>query len=173
MKEREACEQIRRYASLKKRREFVGSYGSTQIIALSFGAVLGAQERKLITHFAPFRNDAVSEAFAHTNHRASQDSVVIQKLKAAVGAQLVERDTRNVALTPEGVMFVEVARALVSDIDVAFTNMTDYIALRKGRVSIAALPSLAANGLPAVIAEHRKQFPGITCSCSMHYPTSA
>jgi DNA-binding transcriptional LysR family regulator len=89
-------------------------------------------------------------------------SVVIQKLEAAVGAQLVERDTRNVALTPEGVMFVEVARALVSDIDAAFTDMTDYIARRKGRVSIAALPSLAANGLPAVIAEHRKQFPGIT-----------
>lgn len=77
MKGRWAGEQIRRYAGLKKRREFVGSYGSTQIIALSFGAVLGAQERKLITHFDPFCNDAVSEAFAQTNHRASQDIVVV------------------------------------------------------------------------------------------------
>lgn len=89
-------------------------------------------------------------------------SVVIQKLEAAVGVQLVERDTRNVILTPEGLMFVEVARALVSDIDAAFTDMADYIARRKGRVSIAALPSLAANGLPAVIAQHKEQFPGIT-----------
>ena len=89
-------------------------------------------------------------------------SAVIQKLEAALGAKLVERDTRNVSLTPEGEMFVDVARALVSDIDAAFADMGDYIARRKGRVALAALPSLAANGLPAVIAEYRRQFPGIT-----------
>ncbi|MFZ6768723.1 LysR family transcriptional regulator [Undibacterium sp. Di26W] len=89
-------------------------------------------------------------------------STVIQKLEAAVAVQLVERDTRNVTLTPEGELFVEVARALVSDIDAALSNMADYIARRKGRVSIAALPSLAANGLPGVIAEYKTQFPGIT-----------
>ncbi len=89
-------------------------------------------------------------------------SAAIQRLETAVGAKLVERDTRNVTLTPEGDLFVEVARALVSDIDAAFTDMGDYIARRKGRVAIAALPSLAANGLPAVIAEYKRQFPGIT-----------
>jgi DNA-binding transcriptional LysR family regulator len=39
--------------------------------------------------------------------------------------------------------------------------MTDYLARRKGRVVIAALPSLAANGLPAVIAQYRSAYPGI------------
>jgi LysR family carnitine catabolism transcriptional activator len=89
-------------------------------------------------------------------------SAVIQKLEAAVGAQLVARDTRNVSLTAEGEMFVDVARALLSDLDAAFTNMGDFIARRKGRVAIAALPSLAANGLPAVIAEYKRTYPGIT-----------
>jgi LysR family carnitine catabolism transcriptional activator len=89
-------------------------------------------------------------------------SAVIQKLEAAVGARLIARDTRNVSLTAEGEMFVDVARALLSDLDAAFTDMGDFIARRKGRVAIAALPSLAANGLPAVIAEYKRAYPGIT-----------
>jgi LysR family carnitine catabolism transcriptional activator len=89
-------------------------------------------------------------------------SVVIRKLETAVGAKLVERDTRNVTLTAEGTLFVTVARALLSDLDAAFTDMGDFIARRKGRVALAALPSLAANALPAVIAEYKRAYPGIT-----------
>jgi len=89
-------------------------------------------------------------------------SVVIRKLETAVGAKLVERDTRNVTLTSEGALFVDVARALMSDLDAAFTDMGDFIARRKGRVALAALPSLAANALPGVIAEYKQAYPGIT-----------
>jgi LysR family carnitine catabolism transcriptional activator len=39
--------------------------------------------------------------------------------------------------------------------------MADFVARRKGRVSIAALPSLAADGLPAVIAHHKRHYPGV------------
>jgi len=89
-------------------------------------------------------------------------SVVIRKLEGAVGAKLVERDTRNVTLTSEGALFVTVARALLSDLDAAFGDMEDFIARRKGRVALAVLPSLAANALPAVIAEYKRAYPGIT-----------
>jgi len=89
-------------------------------------------------------------------------SVTIQKLESALGARLFERDTRKVTLTPEGEQFAEVARSLVDEIDAAFSNMSDYIARRKGRVAIAALPSLAANGIPEVIAQYRSSYPGIT-----------
>ncbi|RJF91832.1 LysR family transcriptional regulator [Noviherbaspirillum saxi] len=95
----------------------------------------------------------------HTSQSAF--SVMIQKLEAAVGAKLFERDTRNVTLTPEGELFAEVARSLVSEIESAFDDMSDYVARRRGRVSVAALPSLAANGLPAVIAEYKKLYPGV------------
>lgn len=88
-------------------------------------------------------------------------SVVIRKLEEAVGARLVERDTRNVTLTSEGALFVTVARALLTDLDVAFTDMGDFIARRKGRVALAVLPSLAADALPAVIAEYKRTYPGI------------
>lgn len=73
-------------------------------------------------------------------------SVTIQRLETAVGARLFERDTRKVALTPEGEMFIEVARSLVGEIDAAFNDMGDYLARRKGRVVIAALPSRRQTG---------------------------
>lgn len=104
--------------------------------------------------------------FGHAAERChvsqSAFSVMIQKLETAAGAKLFERDTRNVTLTPEGELFVEVARQLMNDIEAAFSNMSDYVARRKGKVSIAALPSLAAGWLPPVLATYRAQHPGVT-----------
>jgi LysR family transcriptional regulator, carnitine catabolism transcriptional activator len=95
----------------------------------------------------------------HTSQSAF--SVMIQRLESAVGTRLFERDTRNVTLTPEGELFAEVARSLISEIEAAFDDMSDYVARRRGQVSIGALPSLAAHGLPAVIAEYKKLYPGV------------
>jgi LysR family carnitine catabolism transcriptional activator len=95
----------------------------------------------------------------HTSQSAF--SVMIQKLEAAVGTPLFERDTRKVRLTPEGEIFTQVARSLVAEIDAAFEDMSEYVARRRGRVAVAALPSLAAKGLPAVIAEYRRLYPGV------------
>ncbi|KAF1048153.1 MAG: HTH-type transcriptional regulator GltC [Herbaspirillum frisingense] len=103
--------------------------------------------------------------FGHAAERChvsqSAFSAMIQKLEAAAGARLFERDTRNVTLTPEGELFVEVARQLVADIEAAFSDMSDYVARRKGRVAIAALPSLAAGWLPPVLADYRTRYPGV------------
>ena len=96
----------------------------------------------------------------HTSQPAF--SAMLRTLEEAGGARLFERDTRNVTLTPEGALFSEVARALVADIESAFDDMADYVARKRGRVAIAALPSLAARALPAVIAEHRRLYPGVT-----------
>lgn len=95
----------------------------------------------------------------HTSQPAF--SAMIRKLEETAGTRLFERDTRNVTLTPEGELFSEVARSLIADIESAFDDMADYVARRRGRVSIAALPSLAARALPAVIAEYRRLYPGV------------
>lgn len=98
----------------------------------------------------------------HTSQSAF--SLMIQKLEATVGTRLFERDTRKVTLTPEGELFTEVAQSLLGEIDSAFENMSDYVAKRRGRVSIAALPSLAANGLPEVIAQYKQLYAGVSVS---------
>lgn len=88
-------------------------------------------------------------------------SGMIQRLEDEVGARLFDRDTRNVILTPEGELFAEAARHLVNEIQWTFSDMQDYVAKKKGRVGIAALPSIAGGWLLPVIAGYRQQYPGI------------
>ena len=89
-------------------------------------------------------------------------SALIRTLEAALGARLFDRDTRSVQLTPEGLLFEAPARRLLDDMGGALDDLADHVARRKGRVRVAALPSLAAGWLPAVFAEFMQTWPGIT-----------
>lgn len=91
----------------------------------------------------------------------SSFSTMIQRLEEDVGARLFDRDTRNVVLTPEGELFAEAARHLVKEIQWTFSDLQDYVAKKKGRVGIAALPSIASSWLLPIIAQYRKQHPGV------------
>lgn len=88
-------------------------------------------------------------------------SQLIRRVEAAAGARLFERSTRQVALTPAGELLVVAARRIVADTDAAFSDLQDHAARRKGRVGIAALPSLAAGPLPEILAEYRRQHAGV------------
>lgn len=88
-------------------------------------------------------------------------SGMIQRLEGELGARLFDRDTRNVVLTPEGELFAEAARQLVNDIQWTFADLSDYVAKKKGHVAVAALPSIASEWLPPVVAEYRRLYPGI------------
>lgn len=89
-------------------------------------------------------------------------SQLIHRLEDTVGARLLERSTRHVALTPEGELFADAARRIIADAEAAVTSLRDHAAGRKGRVAIAALPSIAADWLPELIAEYRARSPGVT-----------
>lgn len=102
-----------------------------------------------------------TRAAEHCHVSQSTFSGMIQRLEEELGARLFDRNTRNVILTPEGELFAEAARHLVNDIQWTFSDLSDYVAKKKGRVAIAALPSIAGEWLPAVIAEYRRRYPGI------------
>lgn len=89
-------------------------------------------------------------------------SALIQGLEAELGARLFERSTRRVDLTPEGRVFEESARRLLAEFTLARDELKDHVEMRKGRVSIAALPSLAAGWLPVILKEFRDAWPGVT-----------
>jgi DNA-binding transcriptional LysR family regulator len=88
-------------------------------------------------------------------------SALIRALEEEVGARLFERTTRSVELTAEGTVFVDAARRLLRDAEEAMTDLRDHVARRRGRVSIAVLPSLAAGWLPPLLARFHKEHPGI------------
>jgi len=102
-----------------------------------------------------------TRAAEHCHVSQSTFSGMIQRLETELGARLFDRDTRNVVVTPEGEMFAEAAQQLVDDIQWTFSDLSDYVAKKKGRVAIAALPSIASGWLPPVIAEYRRLYPGI------------
>ena len=88
-------------------------------------------------------------------------SAQIKALEEGVGARLFDRDTRSVRLTVEGERFEVAARALLQDAKVALDDLADHVQLRRGRVHLAALPSLAAGWLPEIFAEFRGRYPAI------------
>lgn len=88
-------------------------------------------------------------------------SALIRTLEQALNTRLFDRDTRSVQLTPEGRLLEPSARQLLGDFGVVVNDLNDHIQRKKGRVHVAALPSLAAGWLPAIFAEFRKAWPGI------------
>lgn len=88
-------------------------------------------------------------------------SALIRSLEDELQVRLFDRSTRHVELTAEGVNFTESAHRIRAEVDRAITGMRDAVTLKRGKVSIALLPSLAAGWLPQRLAEFRKRFPGI------------
>jgi DNA-binding transcriptional LysR family regulator len=88
-------------------------------------------------------------------------SALIQGLEAELGARLFDRSTRRVDLTAEGRVFEESARRLLAEFTMARDELKDHVEKRKGRVALAALPSLAAGWLPLVLKEFRDSYPGV------------
>ena len=88
-------------------------------------------------------------------------SALIRALEEAVGTRLFERDTRKVSLTAEGALFVDSAARLLRDFEPSLADLGEHVARRRGRVALAALPSLAAGWLPPLLAQFQQAHPGI------------
>lgn len=93
-------------------------------------------------------------------------SALIRTLENELNTRLFDRDTRSVQLSAEGRLFETSARQLMGDFSIAVNDLSDHVERRKGRVHVAALPSLAAGWLPAIFAEFKKTWPGIALNLS-------
>jgi len=106
------------------------------------------------------RNFTRAAAAMHLSQPAF--SALIAGLEQALGVRLFDRSKRHVAATVEGADFEPAARRVLAEFDIAIAGVHDRAALRRGRVSLALLPSLAAGWLPDVLARYRTSHPGIT-----------
>jgi LysR family carnitine catabolism transcriptional activator len=88
-------------------------------------------------------------------------TVQIQQLESALGLSLFDRNKRQVALTQAGRdLLVPLERILV-DTEAVMSTTRDLAGLRRGLVTMAALPSIAAGLLPAVIRRFGESYPGV------------
>jgi LysR family carnitine catabolism transcriptional activator len=88
-------------------------------------------------------------------------SSAVRKLEAAIGARIFDRDTRNVSLTPAGAELLAVAEDLLQHLESGLAGVRDYLGGTRGRLSVAASPSIAAGFLPDVVASFQRTHPGI------------
>lgn len=120
---------------------------------------ISTRHLKAFLALAQEKNFTRAAALSHLSQPAF--SVLIQGLEESLGVRLFDRATRRVELTVEGRLFEQSAARLLAEFDTTIAELNDLAALRRGRVTIAALPSLCAQKLPAVIAAFRAQHPGI------------
>ncbi|MGI4777427.1 MAG: LysR substrate-binding domain-containing protein [Janthinobacterium lividum] len=120
---------------------------------------LSSRQLRAFLALAAQRNFTRAAQLSHLSQPAF--SALIRMLEGALGTRLFDRDTRSVQLTPEGRLFEGAAQRLLEDMNGAIADLADHVERRKGRVRIAALPSLAAGWLPAVLAEFTARWPGI------------
>ncbi|AMO50166.1 LysR family transcriptional regulator, carnitine catabolism transcriptional activator [Kosakonia oryzendophytica] len=103
--------------------------------------------------------------FAHASERLALSqpalSLTIKGLEEALGGPLLQRSTRKVTLTQEGETFLPIARQLLADWDSAEEAMRQCFTLQRGKISVAAMPSFAANILPEVLKAFRDRYAGI------------
>ena len=93
----------------------------------------------------------------------SQSAVsgVVARLEESLGTRLFDRTTRSVHLTAAGQVFVEQAKLLNAQTQEAVQRVQHITQIQSGKVSMAALPSLAATVVPRVMARFAEQHPDI------------
>jgi DNA-binding transcriptional LysR family regulator len=85
----------------------------------------------------------------------------IDKLETSLGARLLERTTRRVSLTNVGRSFLEQARATLDGLEDAVLRLADQASLRRGRVTVACVPSVARHLLPGVLKAFAVEYPSV------------
>ncbi|RYF37612.1 MAG: LysR family transcriptional regulator, partial [Comamonadaceae bacterium] len=83
----------------------------------------------------------------------------LQNLEGALGVRLVERTTRSVALTVIGADFLPRARHLLAEMSMALQEIRESGRALQGNVSMACVPTVGVQYLPAVIQEYSRRFP--------------
>jgi len=84
----------------------------------------------------------------------------VQKLEGYLGARLLDRTTRSVSLTPVGRDFLPQAQRLVGDLTSMVSRLRDASREKRGELTIACIPSMAYQWLPAYIRRYAERYPG-------------
>lgn len=96
----------------------------------------------------------------------SQPAVTRQvaALEAELGAQLLDRTSRQFRLTPAGEVVYERARRLAKGVTELREAVNDLVHPERGRVMIGAVTTVGVGILPPILAEFGRQYPAVRIS---------
>src|SRR3546814_7093241 len=113
--------------------------------------------RKLRTFVAVGRHGGFGRAAADLGLTQSAVSVAVRRLEGELGVQLLDRTTRSVRPTAAGARLLPVATRLLDELDAALQEVRETGRRRRGRVTVACLPSVAARLMPTRSEEHTSE----------------
>ncbi|MBN9412260.1 MAG: LysR family transcriptional regulator [Burkholderiales bacterium] len=88
-------------------------------------------------------------------------SRTLQSAEWKLSARLFDRNTRRVELSSAGQELLPIATRVLSEFRGSLSDLSEFIAGRRGRVAVASLPSAAAALLPSAIALFGKTHPQV------------
>ena len=118
--------------------------------------------RQLRVFIEVARLQSFSRAADEIGLTQSAVSRCVRELEAEIGVRLVDRTTREVQLTDIGANLIATIPRLLGDLDDALREIREIGEQRRGRVVVAASPTIACRLMPEVVAECSRQFPYVT-----------
>ena len=116
-------------------------------------------------HLAAFVAIAEASSFTRAARSLSLSqptlTATIRQLEMLLGVQLFDRTTRRVMLTSEGSDFLPKASELRTALATAVGEMRETAQHKRGRVRIAALPTVATRLLPKIVQEFIVRYPEV------------
>jgi DNA-binding transcriptional LysR family regulator len=94
-------------------------------------------------------------------------SKLVSRLEDRLGARLLERSTRRLALTPEGETFLSRARRIVADIDEAEAEVARVRGAPRGKLRINAGTAFGLHQLTPALADFLARYPEIDLELSI------
>lgn len=89
-------------------------------------------------------------------------SLSLRQLESALGLRLLDRTTRSIGLTADGLRLLPTAERLLMDFEAAIRDVKEAAAERRSMLTVACLPSLAVRVLPEAITRFQKEFPAVS-----------
>ncbi|KAG0194643.1 hypothetical protein DFQ28_007789 [Apophysomyces sp. BC1034] len=117
--------------------------------------------RQLRVFIEVARLESFSRAGDEIGLTQSAVSRCVRELEVELGLRLVDRTTREVRLTDAGANLRGSVSRLLSDLDQVLHEIREIGKQRRGRVVVAASPTIACRLMPQVVARCGQQFPCI------------
>ncbi|MFJ4293161.1 LysR family transcriptional regulator [Cupriavidus sp. NPDC089707] len=117
--------------------------------------------RQLRVFLEVFETRSITAAANRQHMTQSAASKVIAELEAQLGFELFDRTTRRVEPNDAAREFHAFAVDVVATMQAATRSVEELVALKRGKVSIAASPLMIYGLLSGPIAEYRARFPGV------------
>ena len=127
-------------------------------------AITNLNLRLLQTFMLVAEHRSFKVAAEHAHRSQSAVSTQVKQLEAQLGIMLFHRTTRHVKITAEGEQLFAGARRAMQEIGLSLRNVQEAVDMRRGKVDLACVPTVASTRLPSILSVFEKDYPEVRVS---------